>query len=69
MSPGELLLVVKPVDDAGHLGVEGHVGKRTYGTEVLLQFSPFTFDPLQLAPFARMARQTAGELVTRPRSR
>ena len=59
ISPGELRLVVKSVDRAGHLGVEGHVGTRRFDAEVSLRFSMFTFDPAQLAACAREAREVS----------
>jgi hypothetical protein len=63
ISPGELLLVVKSVDRAGHLGVEGRVGTQTYDAEVTMQFSVFGFDPSQLAAFAREARDISGAVA------
>lgn len=67
ISPGELLLVVRSVDRAGHLGVEGQLGTRTYDTEVSMRFSVFSFDPSQLADFAQLARDIS-TLVAAPRT-
>jgi hypothetical protein len=63
ISPGELLLVVKSADRAGHLGVEGHVGTRTYDTDVSMRFSMFAFDPSQLAAFASQARDISADVA------
>lgn len=63
ISPEELVLVVRSVDRSGHLGVEGRVGTRTYDTTVSLRFSVFTFDPSQLAPFARQACDISAAIV------
>src|SRR5689334_9591192 len=57
MSPGELELIVKPVGRRGQLGIEGFVGKREFDREVVLRFSFFTFEPSQVAAFARDARR------------
>jgi hypothetical protein len=67
MSPEELMLVVRSVDRAGHLGVEGQLATRTYGTEVSMRFSVFRFDPSQLAGFARAARDISAATVSRGR--
>ena len=67
ISPGELLLVVRSVDRAGHLGVEGQIGTRTYDTEVSMHFSVFAFDPSQLPGFARSARDISAA-VAAPRA-
>jgi hypothetical protein len=57
MSPEELVLQVRSIDEAGHLGVEGLLGRRTQDTRVTLRFSILVFDPAQLAVFARAARE------------
>ena len=67
MSPGELELTVKAVGRRGHLGIEGVVGKREFDREVMLRFSLFTFEPSQVAAFARDARMISEALVARSR--
>lgn len=67
MSPEELMLIVRSVDRAGHLGVEGQLARRTYDTNVSLRFSVFRFDPSQLASFARAARDIAAATISRGR--
>ena len=61
MSPGELSLVVRSLDRAGHMGVEGSLGVRTFEAEAALRFSVLSFDPSQLPPLARAARALADE--------
>jgi hypothetical protein len=60
ISPGELSLVVRSLDRAGHMGVEGALGVRTFDAEALLRFSVFDFEPSQLPPFVSGARALAG---------
>lgn len=62
-SPGELNIVVRSLDPAGHMGIEGSVGTRTYDGEALLRFSVFSFDPSQLVDFARGARSIAAAVT------
>jgi hypothetical protein len=60
ISPKELRLIFRSTDSAGHMAVEGFVGYRgTYG-EVLLAFSPMSFDPSILPELVRDARRIAG---------
>lgn len=60
-------LVVRSLDRAGHLGVEGQFETRTYDTEVRVCFSVFAFEPSQLAGFARLARDISAA-VAAPRA-
>jgi hypothetical protein len=61
ISPGELSLVVRSLDPAGHVGVEGSLGVRTFEADAALRFSVLPFDPSQLPPFARAARALCDE--------
>jgi len=56
ISPGELSLVFRSLDRAGHVGVEGTIGRRAFDGDVALRFSVFSFDPSQLVALARKAR-------------
>ena len=54
ISPGELSVTLRSIDSAGHLGVEGRLGIRSF-REVGLQFSLLEFDPSQLLAFVKTA--------------
>ncbi len=56
MSPGELAMVVRSTDRAGHMGVEGTLGSRGYDHTASLQFGVLAFDPSRLPAFAYGAR-------------
>jgi hypothetical protein len=66
VSPGELSVVVRSVDRAGHMGVEGMLGSRGYGYSASLQFGVLVFDPSQLPAFVYGARAIAGRLDREP---
>jgi hypothetical protein len=61
-SPEELNIVVRSVDRAGHMGVEGVLGARGYGYSASLQFGVLVFDPSQLPAFVHEARAIASRL-------
>src|SRR5262245_52584130 len=44
ISPGTLSLNVRVTDRAGHMAVQGLIGERTTGREILMEFSPISFD-------------------------
>ena len=67
MSPGELALTIRSVNNRGHLGVEGLLGKREFDREISLRFSVFVFDPSQIVPFAQEARRISEWLGSRRR--
>jgi len=59
MSPGELSIVIRSTDRAGHMGVEGTLGTRGYDYTASLQFGVLPFDPSQLPAFVHGARVIA----------
>jgi hypothetical protein len=59
ISPKELLLTIRSLDRAGHMGIEGFVGYRGTNGETLLTFSWLPFDPSSLPQIARDAREIA----------
>jgi hypothetical protein len=62
ISPGELSLVVRSLDRAGHMGVEGTVGMRSYDADASLRFKTFAFDPSQLVALMNEARAISSRL-------
>ena len=48
ISPGELTLRVFATDRAGHMAIEGEVGRLSVGRETFLRFGPVPFDPSML---------------------
>jgi hypothetical protein len=58
-SPGELSLIVRSTDRAGHMGVEGTLGAGGYDHDVSMHFGVLAFDPSQLAAFVYGARAIA----------
>ena len=56
MSPGNLTLVVRSLDSAGHMGVEGVVGTRKGDADVSLRFGVLEFPPSQLVELMNGAR-------------
>jgi hypothetical protein len=62
ISPGEVSIVVRSLDHAGHMGVEGTVGTRTFDSKVSLKFSVLAFDPSQLVALVHDARTIASRL-------
>lgn len=63
ISPGELELVVRSTDRAGHMCVEGRLGVRTHLREVSLRFSALRFDPSQLVGLAREVQRITAKLI------
>jgi hypothetical protein len=59
MSPGELRMRVFAADRAGHLAIEGYVGVRTSGRELLLRFSPIPFESAALRRLLAELRPSA----------
>ncbi|MEZ4222584.1 MAG: hypothetical protein R3B13_16710 [Polyangiaceae bacterium] len=61
MSPHEVALVFRSLDRAGHVGVEGTIGRQAFDGNVTLSFTVFAFDPAQLVPLAHAARVVSAE--------
>jgi hypothetical protein len=68
MSPGELAVVVRSMDRAGHMGAEAVLGAKGHGYDVSLRFQVLAFDPSQLPAFVYGAKAIAGtrKAVSRP---
>lgn len=62
ISPGELSVVIRSTDRAGHMGVEGTIGTSGYDYTASLQFGVLAFDPSQLPAFVHGARAIAENL-------
>ena len=62
ISPGELALVVRSLDHAGHVGVEGTVGHQSYHGKASLTFGVLAFDQSQLVGFVCCARAISASL-------
>lgn len=60
ISPKELRLIVRSIDRAGHMGVEGELGYRGVHGETQLGFSTMIFDPSMLPQLLSEAREIAG---------
>src|SRR5947207_167423 len=48
ISPKEMRLTIRSIDNARHMAVEGELGYRGVRRETLLGFSPMSFDPSML---------------------
>ena len=59
ISPGELSIVVRSTDRAGHVGVEGTVGARGFDYAASLHFGVIVLDPSQLPAIVHGARAIA----------
>jgi hypothetical protein len=59
ISPGELSVVVRSLDHAGHMGVEGTLGVTMYDATASFAFSVLAFDPSQLVALVHDARAIA----------
>jgi hypothetical protein len=59
MSPDELSIVVRSIDRAGHMGVEGIVGARRHNYNASLRLAVLAFDSSQLPAFVHDAREIA----------
>jgi hypothetical protein len=59
MSPGELSIVVRSTDRAGHMGVEGELGARGFDHDASMRFEVLGFDPSQLPALVYAARAIA----------
>jgi hypothetical protein len=55
-----LRLIVRSIDRAGHMGVEGELGYRGVRGETQLSFSTMAFDPSLLPQLLSEARGIAG---------
>jgi hypothetical protein len=58
-SPDELSLVIRSIDRAGHMGVEGTVGARGHNYNASLRVAVLAFDPSQLRALVHEARVIA----------
>jgi hypothetical protein len=59
MSPDELSIVVRSIDRAGHMGVEGIVGALRHNYSASLRLAALAFDPSQLPAFVHDAQEIA----------
>ncbi len=59
LSPGELSVVVRSTDRAGHMGAEGTLATQGYDYQARMQFQVLAFDPSQLPVFVHGARAIA----------
>ena len=62
MSPDELSIAIRSIDRAGHMGVEGTVGARSYNYSASLRVAVLVFDPSQLPALVHDARVIASGL-------
>ena len=60
MSPDELSITIRSTDRAGHMGVEGTVGARSYNYAASLQIGVLVFDPSQLPALVHDAQAIGG---------
>lgn len=59
MSPEDFSIVVRSIDHAGHMAVEGRVGARGHRYAVSLQLGLLEFDPSRLPALVHAARTLA----------
>lgn len=62
ISSDELSIVVRSLDRAGHMGVEGTIGARGHNYSASLQVAVLELDPSQLPALVHGARAIAGHL-------